>query len=134
MKFRRVLVARESTLSNSLSTDRIHSSLDSRLLACDHENVRPDVLVLGKALAGGFYPVIDRVSTFAYDRDSVAGVRRVRQQRTDECLSTRYAWVDLRRESIGRPHCHYLSQSNEEGSRESTELVYPSLRFSSKRK
>ena len=28
-----------------------------RLLACDHENVRPDVLVLGKALAGGFYPV-----------------------------------------------------------------------------
>lgn len=28
-----------------------------KLLACDHENVRPDVLILGKALAGGFYPV-----------------------------------------------------------------------------
>lgn len=28
-----------------------------RLLACDHENVRPDILVLGKALAGGVYPV-----------------------------------------------------------------------------
>jgi len=28
-----------------------------RLLACDHENVRPDILILGKALAGGFYPV-----------------------------------------------------------------------------
>ncbi|MBI2270796.1 MAG: ornithine--oxo-acid transaminase [Bacteroidetes bacterium] len=26
-------------------------------LACDHENVRPDVLVLGKALSGGTYPV-----------------------------------------------------------------------------
>jgi len=28
-----------------------------KLLACDHENVRPDILILGKALAGGFYPV-----------------------------------------------------------------------------
>jgi len=28
-----------------------------KLLACDHENVRPDVLVLGKALSGGAYPV-----------------------------------------------------------------------------
>lgn len=28
-----------------------------RLLACDHENVRPDVLILGKALSGGVLPV-----------------------------------------------------------------------------
>ncbi len=28
-----------------------------RLLACDWENVRPDVLILGKALSGGMYPV-----------------------------------------------------------------------------
>lgn len=28
-----------------------------RLLACDHENVRPDILILGKALSGGLYPV-----------------------------------------------------------------------------
>ncbi len=28
-----------------------------RLLAVDHENVKPDVLVLGKALSGGMYPV-----------------------------------------------------------------------------
>lgn len=28
-----------------------------RLLACDHENVKPDVLILGKALSGGMYPV-----------------------------------------------------------------------------
>ncbi len=28
-----------------------------KLLAVDHENVRPDVLILGKALSGGMYPV-----------------------------------------------------------------------------
>ncbi|WP_319227144.1 ornithine--oxo-acid transaminase [Draconibacterium orientale] len=28
-----------------------------KILACDHENVRPDILVLGKALSGGVYPV-----------------------------------------------------------------------------
>lgn len=28
-----------------------------RLLACDHENVRPDILILGKALSGGAMPV-----------------------------------------------------------------------------
>ncbi len=28
-----------------------------KLLACDHEGVRPDVLILGKAISGGIYPV-----------------------------------------------------------------------------
>ena len=28
-----------------------------KLLACDHEEVRPDILILGKALSGGLYPV-----------------------------------------------------------------------------
>jgi ornithine--oxo-acid transaminase len=28
-----------------------------KLLACHHENVRPDILILGKALSGGAYPV-----------------------------------------------------------------------------
>lgn len=28
-----------------------------KLLACDYENVHPDILILGKALAGGVYPV-----------------------------------------------------------------------------
>lgn len=27
------------------------------LFACDHENVKPDVLIVGKALGGGYYPV-----------------------------------------------------------------------------
>jgi len=28
-----------------------------KLLACDHENVKPDILILGKALSGGVYPI-----------------------------------------------------------------------------
>ena len=28
-----------------------------KLLACDHEGVKPDVLILGKAISGGLYPV-----------------------------------------------------------------------------
>ncbi len=28
-----------------------------KLLACDHEKVRPDVVILGKAISGGMYPV-----------------------------------------------------------------------------
>ena len=28
-----------------------------KLLACDHENIKPDILILGKALSGGVYPI-----------------------------------------------------------------------------
>ncbi len=39
--------------------DEIQTGLcrTGKLLACDHENVRPDVLILGKALSGGVLPV-----------------------------------------------------------------------------
>ena len=39
--------------------DEIQSGLGrtGALFACMHENVQPDVLILGKALSGGFYPV-----------------------------------------------------------------------------
>jgi ornithine--oxo-acid transaminase len=39
--------------------DEIQSGIGrtGKMLACDHENVRPDMLLLGKALSGGAYPV-----------------------------------------------------------------------------
>ncbi len=39
--------------------DEIQTGLSrtGRMLCCDHENVRPDILILGKALSGGILPV-----------------------------------------------------------------------------
>lgn len=47
--------------------DEVQSGIarTGRLIACEHENVRPDILILGKALSGGVLPV----SAVLADRD-----------------------------------------------------------------
>lgn len=56
-----------------LIADEIQSGLarTGRTLACDHEDVKPDVLLLGKALGGGIVPISAVVT-----RDDVLGVLR----------------------------------------------------------
>jgi ornithine--oxo-acid transaminase len=48
-----------------LVLDEIQTGLGrcGKLFACHHENVHPDVFVIGKALSGGFYPVSAVVSS-----------------------------------------------------------------------
>ena len=80
------------TLCNSagvlMMADEIQSGLarTGRTFACDHEEVVPDVYVLGKALGGGLYPV----SAIAADGDVL------------EVITPGLPRLDLRRQPAGR--------------------------------
>ena len=90
--------------------DEIQSGLGrtGKLLACQHEDVRPDVLILGKALSGGFYPVSavlasrdvlgvfrpgDHGSTFGGNPLACAIARAALDVIVEERLPDRAAWL-----------------------------------------
>ncbi len=65
--------------------DEIQTGLarTGKMLACDHENVRPDILILGKALSGGMMPV----SAVLADDEIMLTIK------------TRGTWINLWRQS-----------------------------------
>jgi ornithine--oxo-acid transaminase len=91
-----------------MMADEIQTGLGrtGRLLACEHEGVRPDVVTLGKALSGGMYPVSavlssrevlgvfepgDHGSTFGGNPLACAVAREALNVIVDERLSERAA-------------------------------------------
>ena len=93
------------------------------LLACDHEEVKPDVVLLGKALSGGVYPVSavlassevlgvfqpgDHGSTFGGNPLGCAAAREALRVIADEGLCQRAAelgdYLMTRLRAIESPH------------------------------
>ncbi len=89
--------------------DEIQTGLGrtGRLFACDHENVKPDIYIIGKALGGGFYPVSavvsskeilgvfnpgDHGSTFGGNPLACAVAREALRVIVEEKLPERAAW------------------------------------------
>ena len=70
-----------------LIADEIQSGLGrtGKLFAYMHEGIRPDVVIVGKALSGGFYPV----SAVLASKEILGRV------------SSRRSWQHLRRQSAG---------------------------------
>ncbi|HSG81982.1 MAG TPA: ornithine--oxo-acid transaminase, partial [Gemmatimonadota bacterium] len=108
-----------------LMADEIQTGLGrtGRLLCCDWEDVRPDVVMLGKALGGGVYPVSacvadeevldvfrpgDHGSTFGGNPLAAAVGRASLDVIVDEKLPERAAelgsWFMNELEGIGSPH------------------------------
>ncbi|MGD2105048.1 MAG: ornithine--oxo-acid transaminase [Anaerolineae bacterium] len=105
--------------------DEIQSGLGrtGKLLACEHEDVRPDVVTLGKALSGGMYPVSavlssrevlgvfdpgDHGSTFGGNPLACAVAREALRVIEEEFLCRRSAelgeYLMERLQSIDSPH------------------------------
>ena len=59
-----------------------------KLLACDHEEVRPDILILGKALSGGVYPV----SAVLADDDIMLCISPVNMAPLTEAIRWQQRW------------------------------------------
>ena len=83
--------------------DEVQSGLarTGRMLACDWEGVKPDILVLGKALSGGIYPVSavladDEVKACSF----VIRAEHIWAAAFAYCCSPRFAKVPLRLQSI----------------------------------
>ena len=108
-----------------MMADEIQSGLGrtGTLLACDHEDVRPDVVTLGKALSGGMYPVSavlssrevlgvfgpgDHGSTFGGNPLACAVAREALKVLVDEDLCQRSAelgaYMMSRLRTIDSPH------------------------------
>lgn len=108
-----------------MMADEIQSGLGrtGKLLACDHEDVRPDVVTLGKALSGGMYPVSavlssrevlgvfgpgDHGSTFGGNPLACAVAREALKVLVDEDLCQRSAelgaYMMSRLRTIDSPH------------------------------
>lgn len=109
----------------ALMADEIQTGLGrtGRLFACDREDVRPDVLIVGKALGGGVYPVSaaiaddelmnvfrpgDHGSTFGGNPLGAAVARAALRVILDEGLPERAdrlgSWFMDELRAIGSPH------------------------------
>lgn len=108
-----------------LMADEIQTGLGrtGKRFACDHEDVQPDVLIIGKALSGGFYPVSavlawepilgvfqpgDHGSTFGGNPVAAAVARAALQVLVDEDLPGRAAelgsYFQAQLAAIDSPH------------------------------
>lgn len=108
--------------------DEIQSGLGrtGKLFACEHENVKPDMVTIGKALSGGFYPVSavlaskeilgvfapgDHGSTYGGNPLASAIAREALKILVDEKLSERAAelgeYLLERLQKINSPHVDF---------------------------
>ena len=130
-----------------LVADEIQTGLGrtGSLFACEHEGVRPDMMILGKALSGGFYPVSavlsdapvlglfqpgDHGSTFGGNPLGAAIGRAALQVIKDEDLVTRSrelgAYFKGRLERIESDH---VKETRGKGLFIGVELKVPARRF-----